>query len=361
MSGVVPVVLTPQPEVWVGEQAIAQVQAAAALRQVTVVTELDVPGMFTLELTNRNVMPGETLWSDAPLFDLGTRVAIKMGDRPADMLIDGEITGLEPEFAEDDVPTLVVRGYDRRHRLMRGQKTRSFVQMKDSDIVDQIAREAGLKRDITTTEITLEYVLQQNQTDLDFLQSRARRIGYELIMQGKTLVFQPAPQTGSAAITLAYPDDLDRFSPRLSSLNQVEKVEVRGWDMRQKKPVVSRSRTAEQPTGMGQTRGSLEAWQTFGRASQVHVETPVTNPAEAAQMAEGEFRQMALGYITGDGQCTGQARLSAGQMVAVQGVGDRFGGLYYVTAATHTFGPHQPYRTEFSVKRNAHYPQENNR
>lgn len=355
-------ILTPQPQVWVDSTPLAKTKADSALRQVTVVSELDLPSMFTLELVNRALMPGEVRWVDEALFDIGTQIKIQMGS--GDLLIDGEITGLEPEFTANAIPTLIVRGYDRRHRLMRGQKTRSFVQMKDSEIASQIARAAGLQvPDFNTqtqydSKIKLDYVLQHNQSDLEFLQARASRIGYELVITGKTLSFRPQPQNGLSQLTLRFPDDITRFSPRLSSLNQVEQVEVRGWDMVQKKPVVARSRTNDQPSGMGQERGSKEAWQAFGQTSQIQAEQPVMHSGEAARMAQGQFQQMALGYITGDGEGRGSPGLQAGRFVDLQGLGKRFGGVYYVTAATHSFGPNQPYRTEFSVKRNAHTGQE---
>ena len=65
-------------------------------------------------------------------------------------LISGDITGLEPEFRAEEMPQISIRGYDRRHRLMRGVKSRSFTQVKDSDLAGQIANDAGLT---TTTAI----------------------------------------------------------------------------------------------------------------------------------------------------------------------------------------------------------------
>ena len=64
------------------------------------------------------------------------------GEGDLTKLISGEITALEPEFVTSRIPLLRVRGYDRRHRLQRGRKTRTFLQQKDSDI----AVRSGVKR-----------------------------------------------------------------------------------------------------------------------------------------------------------------------------------------------------------------------
>jgi hypothetical protein len=117
-----------------------------------------------------------------------------------DEMIAGEITGLEPEFLAEDVPMLTVRGYDRRHRLMRCRKTHSFLKMKDSDIASQIARDASLTPRTEDTAVMHDYVLQHNQTDLEFLAERAARIGYEVVVDDTTLYFRPPQNTGSEAV-----------------------------------------------------------------------------------------------------------------------------------------------------------------
>ena len=90
-------------------------------------------------------------------------------------LFTGEISGLEPEFHTAEAPLLTVRGYDRRHRLMKQRKTQSYLKMKDSDIARQVACECGPERRRSRTAASrCDYVLQHNQTDLEFLQQRAR-------------------------------------------------------------------------------------------------------------------------------------------------------------------------------------------
>src|SRR4029077_11110865 len=83
--------------------------------------------------------------------------------------LSGEITGLEPDFPEAQAPTLTIRGYDRRHRLMRSRRSRSFTNCKDSDIASQLASDANLRPRVEDSGVTLPYVLQHNQTDLEFL------------------------------------------------------------------------------------------------------------------------------------------------------------------------------------------------
>jgi uncharacterized protein len=356
--------LTPQLEIKINGTSLAQssMTATADLLSVTVTEDVETPGMFALTFINQDLIDRQITWSDYDLFDVGNEVEICMGDgENIDSLILGEITGLEVEFEQDEVPTLIVRGYDLRHRLMRGQKTRSFTKTKDSEIASQIAREAGLTAievgptaTVEDTKIKLDYVLQHNQTDLDFLQSRAQRIGYEVRIEGEKLFFQPAQNGKSKTLTLTYGRDVLAFSARLSSMNQNSSVEVHGWNVKEKKAIAAKSKASELKSSMGGRKtGPQTSQRAFGQSIQRIVTEPVSSASEAQEVAKGQLETMALAYITGSGECRGNPKLRAGRVIEVAGAGDRFSGLYYVTSATHTHTKDEGYQTEFEVKRNA--------
>src|SRR6266567_3699039 len=99
--------------------------AVADVVSVTVLEDLGAPGMFTLELLNWDSTQLRVSWSDSTLFKLGASVQVALGYVNAvERWMAGEITGLEPEFESSQIPKLTVRGYDRRHRMMRDRKTR---------------------------------------------------------------------------------------------------------------------------------------------------------------------------------------------------------------------------------------------
>jgi phage protein D len=55
--------------------------------------------------------------------------------------------------------------------------------------------------------------------------------------------------------------------------------------------------------------------------------------------------------ITGPGTCIGRPDVRAGELVRIEGLGNRFSGDYAVTSAAHTFSPSMGYRTDFQVER----------
>ncbi len=330
-------------------------QAQADVVNVAVHEDVNVPSMFVLELKNWDMVQLIVTWVDDPLFSVGNEVEVQMGyvDKLETLLI-GEITSLEPEFQAGTPPTVTVRGYDRRHRLLRGRKTRSFTRVKDSDIASQIANELGLTPDPTDTAVTLDYVLQHNQTDMEFLQDRAIRLGYEIVVDDKTLLFRPRQYAGSEAVTLSRDADLLEFYPCLSTLNQVGQMTVRGWNIKDKEAIVGQASAGDERTTMGgDTSGPAAVDDAFGQSNAVSVDHPVFTQAEADQIAEGRLNEIALAYISGEGMSQGRTDLRAGAIIGIEGVGERFSGRYYIVAAVHSYAPNRGYRTGFTVRRNA--------
>jgi phage protein D len=323
------------------------------INSVVVDDSLALPGMFAFEIASTSEMENTNELIDDTLFSVGNVVEIKLGygDQTETLMI-GEITALEPEFVFDRLPVLTVRGYDRRHRLQRGRKTRTFLQQKDSDIASKIAREAGLSADAVDSSVTHDYVIQANQTDLDFLHERARRIQYEVVVYDKELFFRPVQNDKSEVLTLTMDDHLLEFFPRLSTAGQVSEVSVRGWNPKERREIVSQAQPESSTMG-GTQSGPKMSEKAFGSALDIVSAQPLMTQAEADQMAKAVLNRKALSLIEGEGLCLGRTDLRAGKVIKIDGIGQRFGGQYYVTTATHRYTSGGGYRTRFQIRRNA--------
>ena len=80
---------------------------------------------------------------------------------------------------------------------------------------------------------------------------------------------------------------------------------------------------------------------------------PVQSQEEADRIAKQRFSEIALGYIRAEGKCIGDPQLRAGIVVKIEGIGERFSGLYYLGAVEHRYSIQKGYRTSFSARRNA--------
>ncbi|HFE65166.1 MAG TPA: phage late control D family protein [Caldithrix sp.] len=311
-------------------------------------------GMFTVTMNIWDSNRQEFKWIDEDIFAEGKEVEIKVGyaDEVKE-LITGDITALEPGFHEGDVPTLKIRGYDKLHLSFRGRKSRSFLKMKDSDIAQQIAGELGLRVQADQTSEKHEYVFQNNQSDIEFLLQRARRIRYEVFVKEKTLYFRKANNNAGKHVTLEYGNTLKSFYPRLSTMNQVDEVIVQAWDPMTKKTIQGKAGTGDVVSKMSGSKLGMEiSKKVFGKRQISVVDKPIFSNGEALQIAKGKVNDVAVEFIKGEGSAIGNPDIRAGEVIELVRLGERFSGLYYVIASTHVVNQNG-YTTKFTVERTA--------
>ena len=321
--------------------------------EITVDERLDAPAAFSLELVNWDMAQQAVTFSDDQLFRPGAVVEIELGHGTSTThVITGEVTGLELQLSERVRSILVVRGYDRLHRLRRGRHTQSFKQAKDSDLATKLAKAAGLGDNVEDSGEVHAYLLQSDQTDLDFLLERARSCGYELLVDDKTLIFRKLRNARGKVETLSATGELLSVSAYLSTSNQVSEVSVLGWDPKAKKALVGRAQARDLNGTMGGQTSGPAATKPFGTPKLTVVEHPVATQNEADLLAKGFLNELALEYVVAEAELVGRPTLHAGVVVELDGLGKRFSGAYYLTGVRHRLGG-QGFHTRLWARRNA--------
>ncbi|NJN81887.1 MAG: hypothetical protein HC802_06120 [Caldilineaceae bacterium] len=75
---------------------------------------------------------------------------------------------------------------------------------------------------------------------------------------------------------------------------------------------------------------------------------PISTKDEANAIAKGLSSDLSSEFVEAGGICRGDPRIKAGIRIKLKGLGDRYSGAYFVTAATHIFSA-RGYETHFSV------------
>jgi uncharacterized protein len=292
-------------------------------------------------------------WLDDGTFNEGSAVSVSMGyGEDKQRMLEGEIVALEVAYHADESPVLLVQGYDKLHRFRRSRTTRTWTERKDSEVAREIAGQLNLRAEVVDTSVVHKHLIQYNQSDIDFLSERARRIHYELDVEGGSLVFRPSAHADGKSETLEYRRDLQILDLRLTTLEQVTKVTVRGWDPLSKRAIVGLAQPGHERSMGGATIGAQVAERAFGAGELTVVESTVFEQSEADQFARGVFDAANLRFIEGEGQTLGRPTLRAGEVVELKKLGTRFSGRYYVTRALHVSDA-DGYRTQFTCRRNA--------
>ncbi len=343
-----------------------QAEVSMNIEQVQVVSKPDTIDTFSFTITNALPKLRWTHTTDGDLFAQAKSVKISMGyqDDLTEM-IEGEITQLNPSFPDSGVPTLAIEGQSLMHRLHGTNRTRTFQNMTDKQIIDQLARGAGLQAKVEDTSTQYQYVMQANQTDLEFLRERAKRIHYEVLVENKTLIFRKSQESQDKNYTLvwaAMPKSrldgektlpLKSCSLQMNTHDQPTTIEVRGYDVQNKKAFVSRAGSSDQTSKMKGKQTGADVAATFQRERQhVHVVTPFQSQQECDEAAKAQYNNKAMELVGGSVATIGTPDLRSGQIIALRGVGLHFDGNYRIEEATHSIGS-GGYQTSLNLKRNS--------
>ena len=335
---------------------VAQTDMLDDIVEVVVDSNLHLPAMATIELFDTTME-----WVNDSALAIGKPVEITFeaaaGDEPAEgtprVLFKGEIVSLEPIFKPSGQVSMVVRCYDQTHRLHLGKRTRTFLDKSDGDIAKDVAGDSGLTPDVDPTSPVIPYVLQHNQTNMEFLLERARRIGFWVYASEGKLHFKKPGATFPAGPSLEYGKELTEFRPRVSAVGQPGKSVVTGWDIKTKKAVEAKVAAATAvklaKTNLSTPPGSLAKSGFKVNDAEIHiVHRPVVDAKDASAIATGALEAVASEAWHAEGDCFGETRLQAGTLVTITGCGTRFSGKYLVTQATHIYRA-GVYRTRFVV------------
>lgn len=296
-------------------------------------------------------------WMDSTIFDEGQEVTIELGyvDNRTVTLV-GEITAVSPAFPESGAPTLTVRGFSLLNRLQSKHRRKAFEAATDSGIAQEIAKEMALTAVVDDTAARHALFAPNDASYHEILLKRAKRIGYEVTVKGRTLYFQRPGYIADPdpALTLEWGRDLLNFTPSLNTNNMVTDVMVRGSQTSQgggKTPLVGKATAGDERVKLGAKTGP-QFVKAGGREKKVLLdEHDLANQQEANAIALAHLEGAALEFISGRGATIGNPALRARRVIALKGLGQRFSGNYYVVATTHTISA-SGYRTDFEVKRN---------
>ena len=293
------------------------------------------------------------LYFDRQLLDFGKKIRIEAGGGVgAGQVFEGKVTGLEGRFLRERPHELLVFAEDRLQDLRMTRRTRTFEDLTDADLFQQVASQHGLRPDIDVSGPTHKVLAQLNQSDLAFLRERARAVDAELWVSGDTLAVKARSRRNTGDVTLTLGRGLLECSLTADLAGQVSAFSVSGWDVAGKEPIAARVTDSALAGELGNDEGgsAILSGKVGDRPQQVVHLVPFT-AAEARALAEAHYRRAARRFVIGSGVAEGDARVRVGAKLSLAGVGPLFEGKYYVTRARHLFDPRMGFRTQFMAER----------
>lgn len=247
-------------------------------------------------------------------------------------------------FCQDETMLL-----DREH--IRKAWSREDEALSDGEIVTEIA---GSDFDVDSEDGLTNVSLNQDGTSIQFLRDRAEANGYELFSRAGTIHFKPPqldedPQA-SIMVYMGKRSNCVRFSVQHDGHKPDEVHLVRsaetGTELEEETFAPDLTLLGNDAATSANSGLAPFAWQISRPAGSSLEEARARAQAKANENA---WKIIADGEL--DGSLYGHVLLTHG-LVGVYGIGDTYGGLYYVDKVTHIFAQ-DGYRQSFRLLRNA--------
>ncbi|SEQ07180.1 Phage late control gene D protein (GPD) [Nitrosomonas ureae] len=293
------------------------------------------------------------LYFDRQILDFGKVFSVEFGPPGSNgPVFAGRITGIEAHYPVNRPPEIQILAEDRLQDLRMERRTRSFENVTDTDVINQIASQHGLTAQVQVDGPTYRTLVQANQSDLAFLRERTTAIDAELWVDNRTLYAQNRSRRSAGTVTLTYKKELLEFTVLADLAHQRTSVRVSGWNVKDKQAIdVEAGESAIQAELNGGRSGSAVLARTLAeRRERVVISTPISQQ-EAQKMAEARYRARARGFVRGQGVVTGDIRVRVGTTLVLKDLGLFFDGPYYVVLARHTFTLDDGFHTTFDVER----------
>lgn len=301
--------------------------------------------------------PDDLSYLDGDVVDMGRSIEVVLGP-PGNgrEVFRGTVSAIEVSFEEGGPPYVSIFAEDALMRLRLRERTATYVDHSDADIVGEIASDHGLGSAADVEGPTYPLVQQWEESDLSFIRSRALRLNAEVwVDSDDTVHVADREQRDGVELTLVQGGELIAVQARVDLAHQRSEVVYRGWDDLQ----VSR---IEETAGAdvvaaevsGGRTGPDVVGQVFADTALSRARRDVLSSATAQAYAEAEMRRRARSFVGVDGTTAGTPDLVPGTKLDLRRVGRPFDGDgYRVTFAHHSYDTINGYRTRFRAERPA--------
>lgn len=280
----------------------------------------------------------------------GAKLVVEGGYVERKELFYGYVDDFSFEFDAEGAPCITVNGLDGLGYLMSMREPLYAGKKQAKQIVQSLLGKsvsAGFAKSVKVGSLSgfETPIIKEQLDDWKFLRLMAQRYGATLLAIDGEMIFDTVVTKTSPILTLTLGLSIDRFVKRVSLAHQVGKVEVRGRDINEK-PV---SGTASDVTVGGSGKSASEYVSGLKDAVLREYNEFVRTQEECEKLAQNRLNGIAMGFISGEGQCVGIPELIPGRYLKIDGANTKANGSYFLTKVCHKFTT-ETYTTSFEVK-----------
>jgi Rhs element Vgr protein len=266
----------------------------------------------------------------------GKKIIVKIGfDGTNTQVFKGIITKQAIQVKSNGNTQLMVECRDEAVRMTIGRKNKYHENLKDSQLFDDLVGQyKGISSDSEETSVKHKELVQHHITDWDFLLLRAEANGMLVnVNDGVVKVFKPNTGT-EPVLQVSYGTSVMELEAEMDARYQWKSVKAVSWDYANQQLFDAETGEASSFTQHGNIAGSKLAEIVDLPNYQMHHSGHITEQ-ELQAWVDGAILRSRLSKIRGRAKITGFSGIKPGDMVKLEGIGDRYKGKAFVTAVKH--------------------------
>ena len=217
-----------------------------------------------------------------------------------------------------------------------GRKNKYFFDSKDTDVIEEILNTYTIQSDVTAdaTDATHKEVVQYYSTDWDFIVCRAEVSGKLVMPDDGTVKIKKPDFTQQPVALLQYGGNILELEAMMDSTYQYAGVSASGWNYANQE--LSEQDAVEPVLQEGGNISSSNLSGVLGLDTYKLFHSGSINDQELRGWASTQLLKSKLSKIKGRVKFLGFAEVKPGSLVELQGVGDRFNGIAFVSTVRHS-------------------------
>lgn len=264
----------------------------------------------------------------------GAKLVVKLGYGDNEQQVfSGVVVKHSLSVRGNNQAELIVECRDPIFAASLSRNNANFVDMKDSDIWQQLAANYGVSCTATVTTEQHAELVQYYCSDWDFMLLRAEVNGMLLNADDGSLSIAPPDVSSDPVLKVTYGDDLLSFNASLDASQQFSTVNAVSWDPASQQ-VQQQSATPDAFSGQGNVSAANLASVANLKQQLLQSNAPLSSDS-LTSWARAQQLKAALSRIRGELRCQGSALLKPGVLLEIEGVGERFNGKVFVSQVRH--------------------------
>ena len=267
-------------------------------------------------------------------FEPGKEIEIKAGYRSNEETIFKGIVIRHGIKVRSNTSVLVIECRDKAVKTTVACKNKYFKNMKDSEVMEEIIDTYGVDKEVSATTITHKHLVQYNSTDWDFMLCRADANGLLCTTDNGKIKIGKPNFSAATKLTIQYGATIHDLDAEIDARLQYKSVKGSTW--RHTDQNLLDSTEAEDPSVPD--AGNLTAATLANVINEKEfrlLHSGQMDEPELQAWVNAKMLRHRLAKIRGKVRTDGTAVVTPGDLIQLNGIGERFQGKLFVTGVSH--------------------------